>query len=65
MADDRQFCQECGHDGRWLEHSSQDARVDYYRCHEGHVWSVPKNNHKANQTPVTLQAPAVFKVRNP
>ena len=26
---------------------------DYYRCREGHVWSIPKNSPKAAQTHVT------------
>ena len=53
----RQFCETCGREGRWLEYSTDQARLDYYRCSDGHVWSIPKNNPKAAQTPVTRQVP--------
>ncbi len=53
----RQFCETCGREGRWLEYSTDQARLDYYRCGDGHVWSIPKNNPKAAQTPVTRQVP--------
>jgi hypothetical protein len=56
---DQQFCQTCRREGRWLEYSSEQASVNYYRCAGGHVWLVPKNNPKAAQTHVTLEdAPA-------
>ena len=28
----------------WLEHSSHQAVVNFYRCASGHVWTVPKND---------------------
>lgn len=39
-----QPCRRCAHPApRWLEASSQDAWVNYYRCEAcGFIWHVPK-----------------------
>jgi uncharacterized Zn finger protein len=55
-------CPNCASDtGRWLEGSSKDAYVDYYRCGEcGHVWNTPKTIFKGqevNPTPVAVPCP--------
>ena len=37
-------CPRCNSLGRWLEASSDSARVDYYRCPVcEHVWTTPKD----------------------
>ena len=39
---------------RWLEASSRDAHVNYYRCDGcGHVWTLPKSQPDAAPTAVT------------
>lgn len=39
---------------RWLEASSAQAYVNYYRCeHCGHVWNVPKDKPQAEPNMVT------------
>ena len=48
-----QICQTCTLEGRFLEYSSQGAKVDYYRCAQGHVWHVTKDDPNAGQTIVT------------
>ena len=52
----QQFCQTCRREGRWLEFSSDQASVNYYRCAEGHVWIVPKDDPQATPTQVTPDA---------
>jgi hypothetical protein len=38
-------CPDCGRDGRWLEDSSRQALVNYYRCdHCGCVWNIRKDD---------------------
>ncbi|HEY1305928.1 MAG TPA: hypothetical protein VGF24_20380 [Vicinamibacterales bacterium] len=35
----KSLCPRCFHDGRFLAATSEQARVDYYRCDRcGHVW---------------------------
>jgi hypothetical protein len=48
-------CPACGSKHvQWLEDTSKDAYVDYYRCNDGgHVWSVPKDNPDAEPHHVT------------
>src|SRR6476469_2660426 len=42
---------------RWLEASSKEAPVNYYRCEGcGHVWVVPKTNPAAPPTVITTIA---------
>ena len=47
--------------GRWLEGSSKEAYVDYFRCAScGHVWNVPKktfNGVDVHPTPVNVPCP--------
>ena len=48
---------DCEVQGRLLEHTSQDAFVEYYRCHEcGHVWTHEKANPNSPPKPVTVKA---------
>ena len=55
-------CPNCSSDaGRWLESSSKDAYVDYFRCSAcGHVWNRPKKTFRGldvNPTPVKVLCP--------
>lgn len=55
-------CPNCSGDrGRWLEGSSKDAYVDYFRCDAcGHVWNIPKkifNGFDVHPTPVNVPCP--------
>jgi uncharacterized Zn finger protein len=47
--------------GRWLEGSSKDAYVDYFRCDScGHVWNIPKKMFGGKDvlpTPVNVPCP--------
>ena len=54
-----QPCPICRREGRWLELSSEDAQVNYYRCVDGHVWHLPKNKPTADPTPVTMEVVAI------
>lgn len=41
---------------RWLEATSKDATVNYYRCNAcGHVWTVPKDDPNAPPNDVTTR----------
>jgi len=49
-------CPNCrSRDARWLQHTSQDAHVDYYLCGEcSHVWAVDKSERVThNVTPLS------------
>jgi len=48
-------CSQCQRQGRLLEHVSQGAYVDYYRCdHCGHVWSHEKGKPESKPRDVTI-----------
>ena len=41
--------------GRWLEETSRDTYVNYYRCDAcGHVWNVSKDDPYAQPVDVTV-----------
>jgi uncharacterized Zn finger protein len=55
-------CPSCSvKEGRWLEGSSKDAYVDYFRCDAcGHVWNIPKKMYggvELRPSPVTVTCP--------
>jgi hypothetical protein len=52
-------CPNCSHDGRWLEHPSAGAYVDYYRCDCGHVWVVSKNSTHEQHDITPLRSPTL------
>jgi hypothetical protein len=43
---DRQLCQHCPQLGIKLEAMSEYAWVNYYRCSNGHVWQVSKDDRQ-------------------
>lgn len=48
----QRVCPKCTHHGRHLAASSQNARVDYYRCDRcGHVWAI---DHTGKSKDVTI-----------
>jgi uncharacterized Zn finger protein len=52
-------CPKCLQHGRHLAASSQNARVDYYRCDRcGHVWSIDK---KGKFKDVSIQVNKTYK----
>jgi len=51
-------CPVCGREGRFLEASSQQSDVDYFRCDGcGHVWSLNRKNPKSPPRDVTERTP--------
>ena len=51
------LCSICQVQGRLLEHTSQDALVEYYRCDEcGHIWTHEKANPNSPPKAVTVKA---------
>jgi uncharacterized Zn finger protein len=51
------LCATCQVQGRLLEHTSQDALVEYYRCPEcGNVWTHEKADPNSPPKPVTVRA---------
>jgi hypothetical protein len=51
------LCSICQVQGRFLEHISRDALVEYYRCDAcGHVWTHEKANPNSPPEPITVKA---------
>ena len=59
-----QCCQHCPHVGIKLEGMSQYAWVNYYRCANGHVWQVSKDDHQerddVTEPPVRITAERLY-----
>lgn len=57
-------CQHCLHFGTKLESMSQYAWVNYYRCPNGHVWQVSKDDRQerddVTQPPVRITAERLY-----
>jgi len=49
------LCPKCLQQGRHLSASSENARVDYYRCDKcGHVWAIGKDRSNAPRKDITI-----------